>query len=90
MASALDTAFGVLAASGCWSRRCIFGVFTPPLLDPAQDTDINKRKPVLFDPHVMSSSTIKWLDPERISETLSWVADKGQERKSLVFGLHER
>lgn len=32
------------------------------------DPEINKRKPVLHDPHMRSDSTDPWLDPERTSE----------------------
>ena len=34
------------------------------------DPEINKREPVLHDPHTTSSSVDQWLAPERISEVL--------------------
>lgn len=53
MASALETAFGFLAA---------FSMFTLPLVDLPNDTEINQRKAMLSPRWVMSSFADQWLD----------------------------
>lgn len=60
-------AFGFLEASG-WSRRVYLACLPLHFWTLHNDPEINKRKPVLHDPHTRSDSTDPWLDQERSSE----------------------
>lgn len=51
------------------------------------DPEINKREPVLHDPHMRSDSTDPWLDPER---TLEVCPTAGSQRPSHGLQTSDR